>query len=267
MDKRIENVIEITWIVRKHSDVKNLQCISYGTLKELIGDFSKKFELLHKNTDWKEKDYLDEITRFTNKKLALELWKRFCNVPMGQAGTVTEKEWNGFPCGTSQETIWRWFEGQFGVSIFKDLLRQECECRGGRDYTVCLLFTPDMEQVLLIRKEKTIYAGLLNGIGGKVEDGELPIDCARREIREESGITELKLFCWLGALTLPESCEKDSQENRTLYFYAGVFDGTWAQPESGEQLELCKVSDMLGNRKHELAGNGDLEYFIRKATQ
>ena len=40
-------------------------------------------------------------------------------------------------------------------------------------------------RVLLIEKKRGIGAGLYNGPGGKVEDGETPREAARREVREE----------------------------------------------------------------------------------
>lgn len=47
------------------------------------------------------------------------------------------------------------------------------------------------QQVLLLRKSKPEWqAGKLNGVGGKIEVGELPADAMVREFREETGITE-----------------------------------------------------------------------------
>ena len=48
-------------------------------------------------------------------------------------------------------------------------------------------------QVLLIRKKRGLGAGKINGPGGRMEHGEAPIDCARREVIEELCITPLGL--------------------------------------------------------------------------
>lgn len=55
-------------------------------------------------------------------------------------------------------------------------------------YVVGFLFN-DKDQVLLIEKQKPIsQKGLLNGIGGKVENNESSYQCLIREFLEETGI-------------------------------------------------------------------------------
>ncbi|MEN6357160.1 MAG: NUDIX domain-containing protein [Armatimonadota bacterium] len=52
------------------------------------------------------------------------------------------------------------------------------------------LFDDEGTNVLLIRKVRPQWqAGLLNGIGGKIEDGERPIEAMCREFQEETGVT------------------------------------------------------------------------------
>jgi len=69
---------------------------------------------------------------------------------------------------------------------------------GGTDLTVptepttvieaTLCFVRRDEEVLLIEKRRGLGEGWFNGPGGKLEDGESPRECARREVREEVGI-------------------------------------------------------------------------------
>lgn len=56
-------------------------------------------------------------------------------------------------------------------------------------YVAGFFFSTDGTRVALIRKTKPAWQnGLLNGIGGKIEDGEEAIDAMRREFREETGV-------------------------------------------------------------------------------
>lgn len=53
-----------------------------------------------------------------------------------------------------------------------------------------------------VKKQNDIHAGKWNGLGGKLEQGETPEECARREIFEESGLTVERLQL-KGVLTFP----------------------------------------------------------------
>lgn len=55
-------------------------------------------------------------------------------------------------------------------------------------YCLGFLFDPKLEQVVLIVKDHPEWqAGLLNGVGGKIADGESPLDAMVREFEEEAG--------------------------------------------------------------------------------
>lgn len=57
-------------------------------------------------------------------------------------------------------------------------------------YIVCLLFSDDLKNIVLIRKNRPDWQkGLLNGPGGKVEEGESYDFAAHREFFEEAGIS------------------------------------------------------------------------------
>ncbi len=62
-----------------------------------------------------------------------------------------------------------------------------------RRYTVIprtLIFLYRGDEVLLLRgaATKRLWAGKYNGIGGHIEAGESPLESARRELREETGL-------------------------------------------------------------------------------
>lgn len=57
-------------------------------------------------------------------------------------------------------------------------------------YVIGFLFAPRWERVVLIEKRKPAWqAGLLNGVGGKIEPGETPEEAIARECAEECGVT------------------------------------------------------------------------------
>ena len=57
-------------------------------------------------------------------------------------------------------------------------------------YCLGFAFTDDDHFVVLIRKNKPAWQkGLLNGVGGKIDDYETAHDAMVREFREETGIT------------------------------------------------------------------------------
>ena len=67
-------------------------------------------------------------------------------------------------------------------------------------YVVGFMFSTDMKQVLLIEKKRPDWQrGKLNGIGGKVEDGENFYTAMSREFFEETGLRfdGWKFFCKL----------------------------------------------------------------------
>ena len=67
-----------------------------------------------------------------------------------------------------------------------------------KHYVLGFLFSQHPTRVVLIRKNKPDWQrGLLNGVGGKVEDGETAHDAMIREFEEEAGVTvaEWEPFC------------------------------------------------------------------------
>jgi 8-oxo-dGTP diphosphatase len=53
-------------------------------------------------------------------------------------------------------------------------------------YTIC--FIKQGNKILLLNREKPDWMGMWNGVGGKIEAGETPIENIKREIYEETGI-------------------------------------------------------------------------------
>lgn len=137
-------------------------------------------------------------------------------------------------------------------------------------YTVCLLFTPDGENVLMQMKDRTSFAGKLNGVGGKLNAYESPAHCASREIQEETGaIIAPKDLVWLFTLTLPEDCASDDPGvTCTLYFFAGITEKEYVGPQEGETEPLMWVPPKKLDAEPELfADVGNLQYALHRAQK
>jgi 8-oxo-dGTP diphosphatase len=71
--------------------------------------------------------------------------------------------------------------------------------------TLCYLINRSNNSTLMIyrnKKENDYHKGKWNGLGGKLEQGESPEECAIREIKEESGL-EVKSLKMKGIITFP----------------------------------------------------------------
>ncbi len=56
-------------------------------------------------------------------------------------------------------------------------------------YVAGFLFTPDQDQVVLISKNSPDWqVGMLGGVGGKIDPGELPRQAMSREFQQETGV-------------------------------------------------------------------------------
>lgn len=57
------------------------------------------------------------------------------------------------------------------------------------EYVAGFLFDPKLRHVVLVQKGKPAWqAGYYNGVGGKVERGETPVEAMAREFEEEAGL-------------------------------------------------------------------------------
>lgn len=74
-----------------------------------------------------------------------------------------------------------------------------------KEYVLGFMFDENRNVVALIRKENPEWQrGKLNGIGGKIEEGESPFDAMVREFEEETGVLS---YNWLHCLKMYEEGE------------------------------------------------------------
>lgn len=77
--------------------------------------------------------------------------------------------------------------------------------KGGKFVKATTLVFPVMEKpiqkILLGRKKQGFGVGKWNGFGGKIEDNETILECAVRELREETGLrTQKENLVWTGRI-------------------------------------------------------------------
>lgn len=100
-----------------------------------------------------------------------------------------------------------------------------------KNYTVGFIFSESMDKVLLMHKLRPEWqAGMINGLGGKVEEGEDHITCVMREIKEESGLeTERDGWNFICSTHSPVW---------TVNFFGYVYTGEMNDAKSMEQEQV-----------------------------
>lgn len=81
-----------------------------------------------------------------------------------------------------------------------------------------------------VKKENDMHAGKWNGLGGKLEPGETPEECAVREVFEESGLRMVNPTL-KGLLTFPAFSEYEDWY--AFVFVAYEFDGELVDSPEG----------------------------------
>lgn len=130
-------------------------------------------------------------------------------------------------------------------------------------YILAIVFDNLLSRVLLIKKERGLYTGVYNGLGGKIEGEEHPCYTVYRKLYEEARITpdDIRSSWFLTLETNPEDWElyvfavrlKDTKD---IEEYRGVIT-------KKRQLSVWNVEELYDVRDNRLAGNGNLPYFIQ----
>jgi ADP-ribose pyrophosphatase YjhB (NUDIX family) len=87
-------------------------------------------------------------------------------------------------------------------------------------YTMVFAMTEDFKDIMLLRKSSELYRGQWNAPGGKVEPNETELECAVREMREE---TQLAISADNLRYVMRFSCECDQKEGLHEVIVYGVF--------------------------------------------
>lgn len=107
-----------------------------------------------------------------------------------------------------------------------------------QDYVLGFMFSDDGQWVALIKKTKPQWqAGLLNGIGGKVEPGEESLDAMVREFKEETGV-QTHIDDWDYFLTM-------SGEDWRVYCYRSFGDEVFeVATQEEEEVKLINMNEL-----------------------
>jgi len=133
--------------------------------------------------------------------------------------------------------------------------------------TVGYIFTHDMNNVFLVKKNKGPFPNKFNGVGGKGETIDLtPEDIMMRELQEETGIGPEDIY----GLTLLDTVEFEN--SIILYVYYGQMkEGktiTRKINDSGELILQMSVDAIRNYLSPSIfAGNGDVPGHIEAAIQ
>ena len=105
--------------------------------------------------------------------------------------------------------------------------------------TLILLF--DGEDVLLLKgaKNKKRWAGKYNGLGGHIERGEDVLTSAKRELQEESGLTDIQLYL-CGTII----CDVEAFLGVSIFVYKGSIQKVALQPSEEGQLEWINTANL-----------------------
>lgn len=128
-------------------------------------------------------------------------------------------------------------------------------------YTLGIIYDENMENVLLLQRQKDPYVGRYNGIGGKLKRKESRLDGTLREVNEEINLTSDYLTIKpLMSLRFPHHVVMD-------VFYAILrsdVDKTLIPSENEEgTLHWVPVNEVMNPTNYFLfAGEGNLSYFV-----
>ncbi len=109
-------------------------------------------------------------------------------------------------------------------------------------YTLGFIFNSSLNQVLLVHKLRPDWQnGKVNGIGGKIEEGEESLACIVSEVQEESGlIIGPDQWVFFGVTTLPDA---------HVDVYTTIYKGDASDIENvnDEKIEWCDINKLPSN--------------------
>ena len=130
-----------------------------------------------------------------------------------------------------------------------------------KNYVVILLFSKDYEKLLLVKRNKKPYPNMWNGIGGKIETGETPIDAAIRECKEETGLDMINPKL-LVTYVYPESNPVNSNTHLSVIY--DFIDVEEVEDNYEGHYEWKDINFALDFNSKEIAGCSNLAQMIKE---
>ena len=121
--------------------------------------------------------------------------------------------------------------------------------------TLSFLFQDN--QVLLIKLNRGGWAGLYNGIGGHLEQGEDPLTAAARELREETGLSRVEQRL-VGVVTV----DTGSRPGIGLFVFVGETNSAAVRSGEAGSPEWVRLTEIEA-----LPHVQDLPFLITQAAQ
>ncbi|MDF2544380.1 MAG: hypothetical protein K0S47_4098 [Herbinix sp.] len=132
-----------------------------------------------------------------------------------------------------------------------------------QSFNCIIVLNKEKDKLLFCKRTGEPYTGLYNFVGGKIEQGEHPLEAAYRELEEETGITkgDIKLapfmdYVWhmqeicmevyLGVLNKEITLREEKHPLHWLDFSYNFFDMKVFAGEGniGHMIEILKMSDI-----------------------
>jgi len=123
---------------------------------------------------------------------------------------------------------------------------------------VILLFNKENDKILMCKREKEPFKGKFNLVGGKVENGEVEIDAAYRELCEETGITneDVKLLHLMNFQYI--------QDNYELEVFTGKLNKEVKLQEEVNKLYWIDSKENFFNSE-KFAGAGNIGHMLQES--
>lgn len=105
-------------------------------------------------------------------------------------------------------------------------------------------FSSEMRSVVLIRKLKPLWQkGLLNGVGGKIEEGENSLQAMIREFKEEAGADIKDWLHFAEMAIVPPVVEEDEIPGVYIDVFATIGEPT-IESKTAEPVGWCNVNEI-----------------------